>query len=182
MERDYLIVIDMQEDFIYGALGNEETRKIVPEVVKRVREFQGTVIFTRDTHQKNYLDTQEGKLLPVEHCIEGTKGWELIEELEEYQKINKSEVFDKPTFGCLELGQKLAGIHQRENIHSITCIGVCTDICVVSNALLLKASMPEVPIYVDAFCCAGVTPAKHEQALETMRSCQILVREREEEN
>lgn len=176
MAKKYLIVVDMQQDFVYGALGSEEARKIVPNVVEKVKNFDGEVIFTRDTHTADYLNTQEGRLLPVEHCIDGSEGWKLIEPLEEIC-INRSlKSYSKGTFGCIKLAADLRAEYLRQEIESIELIGVCTDICVVSNALLLKAYMPEVPICVDGECCAGVTPKKHEAALETMRSCQITVK------
>lgn len=169
----YLIVVDMQRDFVDGVLGSKEAQAIVPAIEKKIREFCGTVIFTRDTHQENYLETQEGNYLPVVHCIEGTTGWELVPSLEALRKQRHAKVFDKPNFGSLALAEALK--KQGEQVETIELVGVCTDICVVSNALLLKATLPEVPIYVDASCCAGVTPESHEAALQTMRSCQIQV-------
>ena len=176
MSRKYLIVVDMQEDFVYGSLGSPEAREIVPAVVEMVKGFGGTVLFTKDTHQNNYLDTQEGKFLPVPHCINLTKGWELIEPLKIIQQEKQYPVYVKGTFGCTSLAMDLQAEHSKQEIESIELIGVCTDICVVSNALLLKAYLPEVPVIVHASCCAGVTPQKHEAALETMRSCQITVK------
>lgn len=173
MAEKYLIVVDMQEDFVYGALGSEQAQNIVDNVVKKIKEFDGTVIYTKDTHQSDYLQTQEGRLLPVEHCIRGTQGWELIAPLKEMVKTDHNKIYEKETFGCVELAEQLK--EKQEEIASIEWIGVCTDICVVSNALLVKAYMPQIPMYVDAKCCAGVTVQKHEAALETMRSCQIQV-------
>lgn len=173
MAQKYLIVVDMQDDFVYGALGSKQAQEIVDSVVKKIKEFDGRIIFTKDTHEKNYLQTQEGKFLPVEHCIRGTKGWELIAPLQEMTKSSNYKIYEKGTFGCVDLAVDLK--EKEEEIESIEWIGVCTDICVVSNALLVKANMPEVPMYVDAGCCAGVTREKHEAALETMRSCQIQV-------
>ena len=164
-----LIVVDMQKDFVDGSLGTPEAQAIVPAVVEKVKNHQGPVIFTRDTHRLNYLDTQEGKNLPVPHCIEGSTGWKIIPELRMYA----TDVINKPTFGSTALAERLKQSETR--IESIELIGLCTDICVVSNALLLKAAMPEIPISVDSRCCAGVTPEKHAAALETMRSCQIQV-------
>ena len=169
---DYLIVVDMQNDFIDGALGTAEAVRIVPKVEKKIREFDGRVLYTRDTHEKHYLFTQEGRNLPVPHCIRGTKGWEIREELE---ALREEEAFDKVTFGSEELAVYLQQEHDEEEIDSITLVGLCTDICVISNALLLKAFLPEVEIIVDASCCAGVTPASHRNALEAMRMCQIRV-------
>ena len=158
-----LVVVDMQNDFIDGSLGTKEAAGIVPAVVDKIRHWDGIIIATRDTHPKNYLDTQEGRFLPVDHCIEGTEGWAIVAAaLEE----KSATIINKPTFGSTMLAEMLRG----EEVEEIELIGLCTDICVVSNALLLKANMPEVPIAVDATCCAGVTPAKHD-----MRSCQITI-------
>ena len=168
-----LVVVDMQKDFVDGALGTKEAVSIVPAVVNKIREYDKENIFvTRDTHQKDYLTTQEGRNLPVEHCIEGTPGWELNVAVAE--AVKGAVIVNKPTFGSTGLMHIIREISDKEEI-SIELIGLCTDICVVSNALLLKAAMPEVEISVDAACCAGVTPEKHEAALETMRSCQIQV-------
>lgn len=175
MAKKYLIVVDMQKDFVTGALGSPEAVDIVSNVIEKVENFDGEVIFTKDTHQENYLQTQEGTYLPVEHCIEGTDGWMLLEELEAFCKEHGSRVYCKGAFGSPKLASDLKEEAEQGKIESIELIGVCTDICVVSNALLLKASLPEMPIYVDAKCCAGVTPLKHESALETMRSCQMIV-------
>lgn len=176
MAKKYLIVVDMQQDFVYGALGSEEARRIVPQVVEKAANFDGEVIFTQDTHEADYLSTQEGRNLPVEHCLSGSAGWELIAPLKEICEKENRRSYPKGTFGCLSLAGDLRAEQEKQGIASIELIGVCTDICVVSNALLLKAYMPEVPILVDSSCCAGVTPEKHEAALETMRSCQIAVR------
>ena len=180
--KKYLIVIDMQKDFVDGALGSKEAEAIVPAVVNKVNTFDGEVIFTKDTHFEDYLTTSEGTMLPVEHCIKGTEGWQLIAPLEKYCTENKCKVYEKLTFGSVDLAQDMLALQnadkesQAQNIESIELIGVCTDICVVSNALLLKAFLPEVPIKVDPACCAGVTPEKHAAALETIRSCQITVK------
>lgn len=165
----YLIVVDMQKDFIDGALGTKEAQAIVPNVRKKIEEFDGEVIFTRDTHHKDYLSTQEGRNLPVEHCIEGTAGWEIDKSL---QPFCKGLVVNKPTFGSMALAEE---IWERGDAQEITLVGLCTDICVISNAMLLKAAMPEVPIIVDRACCAGVTPQSHENALEAMKTCQITI-------
>ncbi len=167
-----LIVIDMQNDFIDGALGTKEAEAIVPRVVEKIRNFDGMVLATRDTHEADYLQTQEGKNLPVEHCIRGTNGWELRSEI---QELISTEVIDKPTFGSRKLAEFLK--KQETEIDSITLVGLCTDICVISNAMVLKAFMPEIPITVDASCCAGVTPESHERALEAMKVCQIHIEE-----
>ncbi|MBE5902151.1 MAG: cysteine hydrolase [Lachnospiraceae bacterium] len=163
-----LIVVDMQKDFIDGALGTKEAVAIVPNVVKKIQKYRDRgdqIIFTRDTHQKNYLETQEGKKLPVEHCIEGTEGWQITKELEV-----KAEdiVINKVTFGHVWDKNVIKG-------DEIELVGLCTDICVISNALGLKAVLPETPIKVDASCCAGVTPQSHSNALEAMKMCQIDV-------
>lgn len=176
MAKKYLIVVDMQKDFVNGALGTKEAEAIVPAVLEKVQNFEGEIIFTKDTHFADYLSTSEGKMLPVEHCIKDTDGWMLIEELEKYCAENSNTVYEKITFGCKELAQDMLAKHEEDPIGSIELIGLCTDICVVSNALLLKAFLPEVEIAVDASCCAGVTPAAHQAALQTMSSCQILVR------
>lgn len=176
MADKYLIVVDMQKDFVNGALGTNEAARIVPAVLQKVENFEGEILFTKDTHFENYLSTREGKQLPVEHCIKGTDGWMLIEELEQYCASHSSVVYEKNTFGCKKLAEDMLAKHERESIDSIELIGLCTDICVVSNALLLKAFLPDVEIAVDAGCCAGVTPAAHQAALQTMESCQILVR------
>ena len=166
---DVLVVVDMQKDFISGALGTKEAVAIVPRVAEKIAQAKKagkTVVFTRDTHHENYLQTQEGKNLPVPHCIENTPGWEIDPAL----YTTGARIFDKPSFGSEELVQYLKEL---DNLTSAEFVGLCTDICVVSNALLLKAVLPEMKISVDASCCAGVTPQKHEAALETMRSCQI---------
>lgn len=168
--KKLLLVIDMQKDFVDGSLGTKEAQQIVPAVVNKVKSYVDAgneVIFTRDTHTADYLNTREGKKLPVEHCIQGTPGWEIIAELKSYAK----KIFDKPTFGSLELAEYVV----KEGFDDIELIGLCTDICVVSNALLLKANLTEVEISVDASCCAGVTPQTHEAAITTMKMCQINV-------
>ncbi len=170
--RDVLLVIDMQNDFIDGALGTKEAVAIVPNVKEKIESFDGIVLFTRDTHFPEYMQTQEGKNLPVPHCIKGTDGWQIRPELD---ALRTTEPIDKVTFGASALPEKLAEIDKTEGIRSITLIGLCTDICVISNALLVKAFLPEVPITVDASCCAGVTPASHDTALSAMEACQIKV-------
>lgn len=176
MANKYLIVIDMQNDFVDGSLGSDKAMAIVPQVVEKVKHFDGVVIYTKDTHSSNYLSLQEGKMLPVEHCIDGSNGWQLIPPLNELQRQSSSTVYTKNTFGSTQLAEDMLSEYNKGNVESIELIGLCTDICVVSNALLLKAFMPEVTISVDSTCCAGVTPEKHAAALETMRSCQIMVK------
>ena len=169
--RKILVVVDMQKDFVDGALGTPEAEAIVSAVAKKIQEYPiEDVYVTMDTHEPNYLQTQEGKYLPVEHCIRGTDGWELDAHLEDLLK--GATVFEKPTFGSINLANALLESSKEEEL-SIELVGLCTDICVVSNALLLKAMMPEVSISVDPSCCAGVTPKRHEEALETMAACQI---------
>ncbi len=170
--QDLLIVIDMQNDFIDGALGSDAAQAIVPYVIDRVRNFDGTVLFTRDTHRENYLDTQEGKHLPVPHCIRGTKGWELHPDLE---ALRQTEPIDKVTFGAAALPAILAGLADLDPIRSITFLGLDTDICVISNVLLTKAYFPEIPLRVDSKGCAGVTPESHQNALDAMRACQVEI-------
>ena len=171
----YLIVVDMQNDFIDGALGTDEAQAILPAVEKKIREFDGTVIYTRDTHTLDYMNTQEGANLPVIHCVKGEEGWKLAEVLDDMRKDMGSTVFDKPTFGSVDLGKYMLDLYEKGEVESIELIGVCTDICVISNALLLKAFMPEVPISVDQSCCAGTTVQNHENALAAMKMCQIAV-------
>lgn len=170
--QDILIVVDMQNDFIDGALGTAEAVAIVPKVADKIRNFSGRVIFTRDTHGEDYMDTQEGKNLPVPHCIKGTKGWQINPML---QELCKEEPIDKVTFGSEGLASILKEANEENPIGSITLIGLCTDICVISNALLIKAFLPEVPMVVDASCCAGVTPESHRNALAAMKTCQIKI-------
>ena len=172
-----LIVIDMQKDFIDGSLGTKEAQAIVPNVQAKIAKYaqdHGTVFATRDTHTANYLQTQEGQNLPVKHCIKDTDGWQINPAVAAELEKADAVIIDKPTFGSIELQQRISEISSIEQI-KIELVGLCTDICVVSNALLLKAKMPEVFISVDSSCCAGVTPSKHEAALETMRSCQISI-------
>ena len=171
--RKILIVIDMQNDFIDAALGTKEAVGIVEAVKEKIRSYPAAdVIATMDTHGDNYMDTQEGKYLPVPHCIKGTDGWRIRPDIAEL--LTGAAIYEKPTFGSTALAADLKEISEKEEIE-LELIGLCTDICVVSNALLLKATMPEVRISVDPACCAGVTPEKHLAALETMRSCQIQV-------
>ena len=171
--RKLLVVVDMQNDFIDGALGTKEAEAIVENVKAKIAAYEPENVFaTRDTHEVNYMETSEGRHLPVEHCIRGTKGWEIREDIAAV--MPKAHVIDKPTFGSVELAGIIREIGEKEEIE-IELIGLCTDICVVSNALLLKANMPEVKISVDSACCAGVTPQSHDAALTTMRMCQIEV-------
>ena len=173
--KKVLVVVDMQKDFVDGALGSREAAAIVPAVAEKIRGFDGEIFVTYDTHGENYMETAEGRKLPVPHCIKGTEGWELNSEVAGALAGKKYTPVEKKTFGSVDL-PGLIGKAAGDEEFEVELIGLCTDICVVSNALLIKASFPEVPIAVDAACCAGVTPEKHEAALETMRSCQIDVR------
>lgn len=166
-----LIVVDMQKDFIDGALGTPEAVAIVPNVIEKIKQYEsegGTVIYTKDTHFENYLETREGRHLPVEHCIKGTIGHDIPSEILRGHEL----VFEKLTFGSVELADYLAKV----DFDEIELVGLCTDICVVSNALMIKAHFPEREVSVDSSCCAGVTPATHEAALTTMKMCQIIVK------
>ena len=162
-----LIVVDMQNDFINGSLGTKEAIAIVENVKRKIDEYRSNgdeIIFTRDTHQNNYLNTAEGKNLPVEHCIEGTRGWQIADGLSSENDI----IIDKPSFGYTKWGEM--------SFNEIEIVGLCTDICVISNALILKALFPEVVISIDSSCCAGVTPETHKAALDTMKMCQIVIK------
>ena len=167
-----LVVVDMQNDFIDGALGTKEAVAIVPNVLEKIKNFNGTVLFTRDTHTHDYMDTQEGKNLPVPHCIKSTEGWMIRRELD---VLRKTPAIDKVTFGSSLLPEKLLMMNAVEPIEEITFVGLCTDICVISNVMITKAFLPEVPIIVDASCCAGVTPQSHKNALEAMKCCQVKI-------
>ena len=162
----------MQNDFIDGALGTKEAVAIVPKVEEKIRNFKGTVFFTRDTHDTWYLDTQEGKKLPVPHCIRDTEGWQIRSELD---KLRKTKPIDKETFGSTDLADELVALNIDDEISSVTFVGLCTDICVVSNALLAKAALYESEVNVIEKATAGVTPESKEAALKTMQSCQIHI-------
>lgn len=165
----YLVVVDMQKDFVDGSLGSVEAQGIVENVCRRIEEYKesGRIFVTLDTHSEGYLQTAEGKKLPVEHCIKGSKGWELDGKVKAALG-DKAEFFEKRTFGSVELAQRLAGLLKEGD--EVELCGLCTDICVVSNALLIKANSPETEIFVHSDCCAGVTPESHNAALDTMRS------------
>lgn len=166
-----LVVVDMQNDFISGTLGSKEASDIlenVKEKIENYRQLDYPVIFTRDTHDVNYLESQEGKHLPVEHCIIHTPGWEIASQLE----VADSKIINKPSFGSFELANYIKAEYPKAEIE---LIGLCTDICVISNAMILKAALPEAQIKVDASCCAGVTPESHNNALEAMKMCQITI-------
>ena len=171
--RNILLVIDMQNDFIDGALGTPEAAAIVDKVAAEIGKYPARDVFaTRDTHAENYLDTQEGRNLPVLHCVKGTPGWELNPKIA--AALGSAAVIDKPSFGSKELAEHMARLAREEEL-DVTLVGLCTDICVVSNALLIKAFLPETPVRVIAACCAGVTPESHRAALKTMEMCQIHV-------
>lgn len=165
----FLIVVDMQMDFISGSLGSKHAAAIVPNVVEKVKGFDGKVIFTRDTHLNDYFETQEGRKLPILHCVKGTDGWQICNELSPFADT----VVDKVTFGSVDLPKLLMDCG--EDIEEITLCGLCTDICVISNAMILKAAFPEAKIIVDGNCCAGVTTESHQTALDAMKAVQIEI-------
>lgn len=167
-----LVVVDMQRDFVDGSLGTKEAQGIVDNVVAKIEGFEGRIFATLDTHSSDYLETAEGKKLPVAHCIKDSQGWLLNEKVQSALEKKNFSTLEKGTFGSTRLVEEIQKIAAGEEIE-IELVGLCTDICVVSNALLLKAYFPEVNLSVDASCCAGVTPKTHEAALETMRMCQI---------
>ena len=164
-----LVVVDMQNDFIDGALGSAEAQKIVPYVKTLIENFDGKVLFTQDTHFEDYMQTQEGKNLPVAHCVKGTDGWRIRAELD---ALRKTEPVEKITFGSKELVEVIS---KEEGIESITFVGLCTDICVISNVMIVKAFYPEIPLTVDARGCAGVTPESHKTALDAMKAIQVKI-------
>jgi len=169
--KKLLIVVDMQNDFIDGSLGTAQAQGVVENVKAKIEQYANRgdrIIFTRDTHDESYLKTQEGKNLPVEHCIAGTEGWQISSKL----NAENALVFDKKSFGSPELAAYIKG---GPDIDEIELIGLCTDICVISNALILKAFLPEMKITVDGKCCAGVTPESHQNALEAMKMCQVNI-------
>lgn len=168
--RKVLVVIDMQNDFIDGALGTKEAQVMLPRLVEKLEREEALLVFTQDTHGADYLETQEGKNLPVPHCIKPEKGWEIAPSLKPFVE-KAAAVVEKPTFGSLELPKVIAGLEP----DAIELVGLCTDICVIANAMILKAAFSEVPVSVDASCCAGVTPQSHENALQAMKMCQVVV-------
>ena len=171
--RKILIVIDMQNDFIDGALGSKEAEAIVPRVIEKIRSYDRADIFaTLDTHGPDYMQTQEGRFLPVEHCITGTKGHEMPAEIKTL--LDGVPFYEKSGFGSVELMLKMMDVSRAEEC-AIEIVGLCTDVCVVTHALMMKAAMPGVPVTVDASCCAGITPKGHLEAIETMRACQIII-------
>ena len=175
----YLIIVDMQNDFISGALGTAEAKAILPNVKEKLKQAIGnkTIYFTMDTHQNDYLETVEGKNLPVAHCLHESAGWEIADELLDVMEAAGvlPDKINKNTFGSVSLAQTLKSLDESEKIEEIEIVGVCTDICVISNALLIKAFLPETKIVVDASCCAGVTLESHNNALDAMKMCHITV-------
>ena len=173
--KRFLIVVDMQKDFVDGALGTPEAQQIVPCVVEKIRGFEGEIIITYDTHEEDYMETREGRFLPVPHCIRDTAGWQLNAEVTAALEERAYTVVEKPTFGAVtlpEVVEQLAGDEE----FTVELVGLCTDICVVSNALIIKATFPDAEVSVDSACCAGVTPESHLAALKTMAMCQIDVK------
>ncbi len=172
--KKILVVVDIQNDFVDGALGTPEAIAIIDNAADKIKNFDGDIFVTYDTHYENYMDTQEGKKLPVPHCIKGTKGWELNSKIADALKGKDYKTVEKLTFGSVDL-PSLVKETIGDDSAEITLIGLCTDICVVSNALLLKANLLDAKIFVDSACCAGVTPQTHNAALDTMRCCQINI-------
>lgn len=172
-----LVVVDVQNDFIDGALGTGEAVSIIENVIAKIKNYEADgepVIFTMDTHSDNYLETQEGKNLPVKHCIASTKGWEINDRIKEAIDLNQYKIYEKITFGSSKLAKDLLnGVY--DGISQVELIGICTDICVITNAMLFKTLLPEVPVLIDAACCAGVTPESHANALNAMKMCQINI-------
>ncbi|MGN1417852.1 MAG: cysteine hydrolase family protein [Acutalibacteraceae bacterium] len=167
-----LVVIDMQNDFISGVLGTKEAQIILPAVKEKIEKCKSDgyeIIFTRDTHGENYLTTQEGKNLPVAHCIKNTFGWQIADGLD----TSSGKIFDKEVFGSVALAEYLSSL---KDLEEIELVGVCTDICVISNAVLIKSFLPETPVFVDSTCCAGVTPQSHENALACLKMLQVEIR------
>ena len=165
----YLIVVDMQNDFVNGSLGSEAAEKTVSGILDKVKEFDGRIIFTRDTHFNDYLQTQEGKNLPVSHCIKDTDGWQIVDELSEYAET----VVDKAAFGSMDLPNVIGEFS--DDVEEIQLCGLCTVICVISNAVILKSAFPEAEIVIDSSCCAGVSKTSHNTALDAMRALQMKI-------
>ncbi len=172
--KKFLIVTDMQKDFVDGALGSEEAVSIVPAVCEKIENFDGGIIATLDTHGSDYMDTREGRFLPVPHCIKGTPGWQIDKNVEKALSKRKHTLLEKETFGSVKLPDLLKAMSSGEDFE-VHVIGLCTDICVVSNAMLVKARFPEADLFVDAKCCAGVSPESHRASLATMKSCQMII-------
>lgn len=172
--KKILVIVDVQKDFVDGSLGTAEAVAIVPNVVKKIKEFDGEIFVTYDTHYENYMDTSEGKNLPVPHCIKGTDGWKLNDKVAEALEGRKYTEVEKLTFGSVDLPVLVKDVAGDDEF-CIELVGLCTDICVISNALVLKANYPECEIVVDSSCCAGVTKETHEAAITTMKMCQIKI-------
>lgn len=172
--KHFLVVVDIQNDFVDGALGTKEAVAIIDNCVSKIQSFDGEIFVTYDTHSDEYLSTAEGKKLPVVHCVKGTYGWNLNKEITKALCDKAYTAVEKPTFGSTTLPNLIAD-SAKDDDFDITLIGLCTDICVVSNALILKAHFAEKEIYVDSSCCAGVSVATHNSALDTMRCCQINI-------
>ncbi len=170
--QNILVVVDMQNDFVTGALGSREAEGIVEPIREKILSFDGRIIFTRDTHDGNYLQGEEGKNLPVPHCIKNTEGWEIVQPL---KNLRNALYIDKPSFGSTVLGEVLRSLDRSEKISSVTLVGLCTDICVISNALLVKAFLPDTHVAVDASLTRGVTAESHRTALAAMKCCQIEI-------
>lgn len=178
--RDVLVVIDMQNDFITGRLRSPEAEAIVPNVVQKIREFDGLVLATQDTHDGHYLNSQEGRLLPLPHCIWDTEGWclhhDVQKAIEDRRDLSvRDPIIHKSTFGSDVLATVLSDMYEKNELGDVTLVGLCTDVCVIANAILLKTWIPETKIIVDASCCAGLTPFRHQIALSSMKACQIIV-------
>lgn len=172
--KNILIVVDIQNDFVDGALGTKEAEGIIEKAADKIRNFNGDIFVTLDTHEENYMDTQEGRKLPVPHCIKGTYGWELNRQIKSALEDKNFTVIEKPTFGSDELAMLIKEKYKDEEL-SVELIGICTDICVISNALTIRAHNTECDITVDSSCCAGVSPEAHNAALKVMKSCLINV-------
>lgn len=177
MGKKLLVVVDMQNDFIDGSLGTNEAVAIVPSVIKKIKEYKNAgddIIFTQDTHFEPYLDSNEGKHLPVVHCIKGTDGWKITDAIQTAVNISPYQIYEKVTFGSSSYALDLShGVY--DQVESIEFVGLCTDICVISNVMLTKTFLPEKEIIVDAACCAGVTPESHQNALNAMKMCHITI-------
>ena len=167
--KKIIVVVDVQNDFVDGSLGTKEAQEMLPRLTAKLTDTDADLIFTMDTHGKDYLATQEGKNLPVEHCIKNTHGWKIVDSLSPFVKKARA-VVEKPVFGSLDLPKLV------EEADEVELVGLCTDICVISNALILKAAYPEMKVAVDSSCCAGVTPKSHDEALAVMKMCQVEVR------
>lgn len=171
-----LIIIDVQNDFITGSLGTKEAQQMLPRLIQKAKDYDGEIIMTQDTHCDDYMNTQEGRMLPIPHCIAETDGWNFPDQLNAIREEKQAAVYRKNCFGSTQMVEDLKRKYEAGNLESVELAGICTDVCVISNALMIKAALPELPVVVDASCCTGVTVKKHEAALEVMESCQIKVR------